>query len=278
MDVFTLDIITELLNTPIYCLDYLLKRTSYFDKLSVSHELVTLAYHLKANLWFEDKIDYVHLEDDFAHDLDVAIFARRKGIPGKATPDGILTQFADKAIGHLIRQIETLEHRATTNLALLLLSLSGETLEEINSALVQFGSDARTYGKGKDLTLWFAKPAAGLTIHINDDEVPDAQARLVFHCEMRKYKQRVSRWFGVCLSSGDLTPRFGLEINCPWVQNEESERRFGAVQGAIPSRSLPAALKQKARKVRRNDPCPCGSGRKYKKCHLNRRDRTGNQR
>jgi len=25
-------------------------------------------------------------------------------------------------------------------------------------------------------------------------------------------------------------------------------------------------------KIGRNDPCPCGSGKKYKKCHLNRKD------
>ncbi len=30
--------------------------------------------------------------------------------------------------------------------------------------------------------------------------------------------------------------------------------------------ALPAA-KAAGRKVGRNDPCPCGSGRKYKKCH-----------
>ncbi|MCX6706391.1 MAG: SEC-C metal-binding domain-containing protein [Candidatus Woesebacteria bacterium] len=24
------------------------------------------------------------------------------------------------------------------------------------------------------------------------------------------------------------------------------------------------------KKIGRNDPCPCGSGKKYKKCHMNR--------
>jgi hypothetical protein len=40
---------------------------------------------------------------------------------------------------------------------------------------------------------------------------------------------------------------------------------------AVPSRSgmeaLPVRLAPSARKIGRNEPCPCGSGRKYKKCH-----------
>ena len=31
--------------------------------------------------------------------------------------------------------------------------------------------------------------------------------------------------------------------------------------------SQPQTVKRKDAKVGRNDPCPCGSGKKYKKCH-----------
>ncbi|HSP34764.1 MAG TPA: SEC-C metal-binding domain-containing protein, partial [Thermoanaerobaculia bacterium] len=31
--------------------------------------------------------------------------------------------------------------------------------------------------------------------------------------------------------------------------------------------SSPQTVKRKEEKVGRNDPCPCGSGKKYKKCH-----------
>jgi preprotein translocase subunit SecA len=31
--------------------------------------------------------------------------------------------------------------------------------------------------------------------------------------------------------------------------------------------SRPAAARREGAKVGRNDPCPCGSGKKYKKCH-----------
>ena len=32
-------------------------------------------------------------------------------------------------------------------------------------------------------------------------------------------------------------------------------------------RSIPGAIKIGTQKVGRNEPCPCGSGRKYKRCH-----------
>ena len=33
------------------------------------------------------------------------------------------------------------------------------------------------------------------------------------------------------------------------------------------TRTKPATVTRKGEKVGRNDPCPCGSGKKYKKCH-----------
>jgi uncharacterized protein YecA (UPF0149 family) len=37
--------------------------------------------------------------------------------------------------------------------------------------------------------------------------------------------------------------------------------------GAAPRAAKPAGQKRAEAKVGRNDPCPCGSGKKYKKCH-----------
>ena len=31
-------------------------------------------------------------------------------------------------------------------------------------------------------------------------------------------------------------------------------------------------IRNETPKIGRNDPCPCGSGKKYKKCHLNKND------
>ncbi len=54
---------------------------------------------------------------------------------------------------------------------------------------------------------------------------------------------------------------------------EEQERKaqekisLGRGAGAEPESAKPVQVKRQGEKVGRNDPCPCGSGKKYKKCH-----------
>ena len=93
MDVFALDAMTEMLRSPLYLLGYVDRRTNYSNKLNAFHELTILAFHLKQNLWLDDKYDLVTLADDISVDLDVAMTVRREGLPGRDTRDGILTRF-----------------------------------------------------------------------------------------------------------------------------------------------------------------------------------------
>ena len=37
----------------------------------------------------------------------------------------------------------------------------------------------------------------------------------------------------------------------------------------------PKTVRRDHRKVGRNDPCPCGSGKKYKKCHMRKDQAAG---
>lgn len=50
MDVFFLDVATEILETPLHFLSYVNRRTDYNDKVLSTHELTILSYHLKQNL------------------------------------------------------------------------------------------------------------------------------------------------------------------------------------------------------------------------------------
>jgi len=47
-------------------------------------------------------------------------------------------------------------------------------------------------------------------------------------------------------------------------QRQASELQF--VGGGAPESARPQPIRA-AQKIGRNDPCPCGSGKKYKKCH-----------
>jgi len=49
--------------------------------------------------------------------------------------------------------------------------------------------------------------------------------------------------------------------------NERQPTKTSAKQAQNITKSEPAQLPKKAKKIGRNDPCPCGSGKKYKHCH-----------
>jgi preprotein translocase subunit SecA len=61
-----------------------------------------------------------------------------------------------------------------------------------------------------------------------------------------------------------MQTRHGSEV-------DGAEPDAGAVAPSMPPRPQPKQIQQPAQrqgpKIGRNDPCPCGSGQKFKKCH-----------
>lgn len=60
----------------------------------------------------------------------------------------------------------------------------------------------------------------------------------------------------------------GMIFKVQLVGQEEAQPRQRAVSYGAPPKEAPRAAVRKVVKVGRNDPCPCGSGKKYKKCCL----------
>jgi len=99
-------------------------------------------------------------------------------------------------------------------------------------------------------------PVTGVIVHCSRDTIEEAWRDLRSHCERRKYIHRAEKWYGICINPSSKQIRFGIGLEFPWKHDANMERRTSASQnGEVP-------------KVGRNDPCPCGSGKKYKKCHM----------
>lgn len=266
MDIFLLDAMTEMLQSPLHFLSYTNRRTNYSDRLLASHELTILSYHLKNNLWFDDEHDMVMLSDDISSDLDVAMAVRRDGIPGKPTPDGILTRSAATSIGKIVREIEARPDPGTIDLGFLLLTLSEDTVNDVSNGIDHIAKQARMDRKHHDLTVGIAA-GTGLTIHCNSDPIDISGPRLQGHCEMRKYTEKARTWFGVCVLPEEASLRFGLCLDYKWERSGRMDELTKHLRvGERPAKIVAAAAKN--RKVGRNDPCPCESGKKYKKCCL----------
>lgn len=270
-DVFTVDAMTEMLRSPLHFLSYLNRRVNYGEKLLASQELTILAYHLKYNLWLDPEVGMMHLSDDFSAGLDIAMGVRRTGLEGAATPDGILTRFDAMTLGRIVKDIEAQPEPATIDLGFLLLCLSEDTVRSTSRAIDRICALARTDHRHHDLTVAFGAAEAGLTIHCNEDPAPVALSRLRSYCEHRKYKEAAPQWFGLCMDPKSTKVRFGVSLSFPWVQSDEMDvatKDMQAPQPVLPTLDSLLGGKAAHKKVGRNDPCPCGSGLKYKKCCL----------
>lgn len=269
MDIFLLDVMAEMLNSPLLFLSYLNRRALYFDRFSSTHEITILSYHLKQNLWVDGETDFVYLCDDISADLDLAMMVRRDGVSGKATPDGILTRLKKTTLWRLVDGIENREDPTTVDLGFMLLTLAEDTIDKISKAIDRMVAMFRSDCKHHDLTFAISEGNTGLTIHCNDDTPNIAIERLGSHCERRKYTQRADNWFGVCITPSDgLSIRFGVRLDYKWKQSKKMDEVLkdlpdGQKVGNFDPRFT-------GRKIERNQLCPCGSGIKYKKCCIDR--------
>lgn len=265
MDVFLVDVLAEMLCTPLHFLSYIKRRALYSDKVMATHELTTLSYHLKQNLWVDGGFNLIHLADDICADLDLAMMVRREGLPGKAVPDGVLTKYAEGTVGRLLKHIESLEEPSIVELGFLLLSLSGETVDQVNKGVDALVAQGRKDNSGHDLTVFIGDGGAGITIHCNDDSDAPAALALKAHCLKRKYFHKAKFWYGLCVSTQTGLIRFAAVFDEIWKESDDMNE---LVQGmAMLQRNIKlGGFSMKGKKLGRNDKCPCGSDLKYKKC------------
>lgn len=268
MDVFLLDAMTEMLDAPLQLLSYVDRRTYFDDKFMASHELNILGYHLKKNLWLDAKQDLIMLDDTLGTDLDLSMLVRRENIPGPWTPDGVLTRFANTRIGKLVRQIEREPNPAMLTLGFALLTLGEEAVVRLSRAIDEVIRRAKADGEGHNITIPMEDTRAGLTIHCNYDPVEVASDKLQIYCLARKYAQKADSWFGLCLNPEDGGIRFGLGLEEKWVRESAMDELTKDMAKPMKVSDLNLVIGKKQPKVGRNDPCPCKSGKKYKKCCL----------
>lgn len=271
MDVFTVDAMTEMLQSPLQFLSYVNRRANYAEQLMASQELTILGYHLTKNLWVEPDIGLMQLSDDFSAGLDIAMAVRRTSMQGAAIPDGVLTRFGNTTVGRVVKEIEARPESATIDLGFLLLAMSEQAVTEMSRVVDRLAARTRTDGKVHDATFAF-KNGSGITFHCTDEPAHVAGPRLESYCKLRKYKEKAQEWFGLCMSSKGPNVRFGISLTYPWIQDANMDAMTRDMQAPMPIDQALAALqsgRSRAKKVGRNAPCPCGSGRKYKKCCLN---------
>jgi hypothetical protein len=224
-DIFAIDAMTEMLDSPLWFVDYLRRRSGYSDKLHVPDELTALSFHLKRGLWLDEQYDFVDLGDDISCDLDAAMTVRREGMPGKRTPDGILTHLAGSTIERILREIEAKPTPETIDFAFTVLSCNEETAKKISETIDEASDRFEHDRKAHDFAMSIrSTPVTGVVVHCNRDAIQEAWRSLHSHCQRRKYIHRADRWYGICISPGSKKLRIGIALEFPWKHDATLER------------------------------------------------------
>jgi hypothetical protein len=228
-DVFAIDAMTEMLDSPLWLMSYIHRRSGYSDKLHVPDELTALSYHLKSNLWLDDKYDMVQLSDDISCDLDAAMTVRRDGVPGKRTPDGILTKFVGSTVEKILKQVESLPEGVTLDFAFTVLACDEETTRKLSDSIDEIAELSKRDGMSHTFTMSIrSSPVTGVIVHCNSEPIGVAQSNLQSHCKKRKYIHKAKTWFGICIEPHTRSIRFGIELDYPWKHDSAMDQETKA--------------------------------------------------
>lgn len=224
MDIFNLDTMTEMLQKPLYFLDYLNKRALYGDKISSTHEQTILSYYLNnglCNLCINER-NHMHLGNDITASLSLAMMVRRQGVEGKDTPEGILTQHQSTPISRIIEQIEQAENSDLIDIGFALLSCNYNLLKQLGDGIGKISALAQKDNKNHDVTFIVNKDT-GITIHCNQDPLEIAHLKLSLDCGARKYANKARRWFGLCVEPNNLEIGLGIALDFEHEQTAEMD-------------------------------------------------------
>ena len=266
LDIFALDVITEFLDSPLYFLSYLKRRCQYSQRVLAAQELTIFAHHLSNNLWLDSDVGLMSLDEGFCRDLDRAMIDRRCSAKRSTIPSGILTRFSDTYAGDILKSIQSRDDGVIFEIGLMLLEMSSQTFEEFDRECSLINRYTIADGSTHDFSMSMSDGKFGITVHCSFAPNEHARDRLFDHCQKRKYQHRSECWFGLGLSPTALSPRFGVRIQGSWEYAREMERKIGSLGRGRKRVRLFEGVESSRWKVGRNDPCPCGSGLKYKKC------------
>ena len=197
-------------------------------------------------------------------DLDVAMAVRRDGVSGEALPPGVLSRHKGTWFERTISELERDGSEGAVSLGLTMLRMADTTVEKLNSQVGLATRRTAVDGLLHDVTIAERSELPGLTVHCGEDSDEVAAAWLMEHCEYRKYRQRADEWFGMLVDRNG-TLRCVAALRSAWSFDPKME----ATVDRIARRRVTRVPQRATGKVGRNDPCPCGSGRKYKRCCLN---------
>lgn len=264
-----LKVIAEFIEFPSQFIHYIHRRLKINTQLGngfdimTSDELDLLGNYLDTNLFYDDEKENTMIAiQDYSQYYNEYYYAKKEG---KSVEK--FQQKMDSGFKNILLDLEKLNQHGYTDIVVRLLELDGDTRKQISDSLKMIG-EKTTKDRGiHDATMIVlsnpkdAQTGLGITVMTGlSKDRESLLKKLESYCKLKKYQQRVFEWIGL----GKLVDDLGWTVNeffyFKWEETYNDEKEKISNQILIKPMTW-------VDKVGRNDKCPCGSGKKFKKCH-----------
>lgn len=271
LSIFELDIICFYLHDPIDLLYYLRQRTKYADRYRSISEKALLGYHLKQRLLPPDNEYTIAVDQDVAQLIDSDFAVAKRFLPEHKGAREQLNGWQNPDFQDLVRCLRGMHLPELTDAIFLLCDLAGSRADSILDGFARIRKRTLTDGKIHDLCLQISGHRRGISFlsfpePLNEIQCQSFLNRIKVYVVSKKYKSYADEWLTFASLGG--SPHMvdvALYDKASWNYDKKLENMAEDVFGTAKGVNLLGGRSH--RKTSRNEPCPCGSGIKYKRCH-----------
>lgn len=236
---------------------FLEQRLKASDKIALNQhdEIEHIGLYNKLNHYHElpfQGMDQLTFAADYMQDIDFYFSEKYRGMSPELPMQKNPTEVAE-----LLQAVRNSRLAGRFEIASIILSMDDIGRSQLDNALKQLNA-GRDEGKQRSIRLPFTGASYGLTVSYATGQYWNEE---LIRSAVQMEQGRCKRWLVV-----------QLDKNAPHIVTQ--------IQRISPGRFSKGELKRgcdyleqmvrkviEARSIGRNDPCPCGSGQKYKKCH-----------
>lgn len=255
-----LRIISEIISSPSEFLLYLERRIRFNDypQIKTMEEIDIFGFFLHNGLYFDDidfpKQNYMMMASGFSEPIDKYYLWKYGDLDKKMEKPSFFNKCKTNTI---VKKIENTNEDNSSILAKFLLSYDEQHQVEIEKQAINILNKKR-----RNFSMFLPDENIGFTIIHNQYE---NKKDMEFYCKVMSYEQKINNWFLIMLDGVSLN---SLDVNFKYFNfsNEYYEELELEVK-ELRKRRINQTLEIQ-KNIGRNDTCPCGSDKKYKKCCL----------
>ena len=272
MSVFDLDVVTHYLRDRFDFLYYIRQRSNHADYFFADNEMALLGFHLRHKLYPDPDATALMIAPGYSQLVDANFLVARGNWRDAPAAQKLFHTWKNPGFDDLVNDIKRVSSRQPSRRAspedaiFFLFDQAGRGADELFSTVHRLKRATLTDGRMHDARLPTTETRKGTSIvsfpaptHPMHEHVmlQDLEGIALAH----KYRSRADEWMFLATFAGSPSQIdvFGY-IKDPWLQNPETEKfvRSRLVSGR--------AIHPDGQKLGRNQKCPCGSEKKFKRC------------